>query len=100
MDNSNSNDITNTLFNSNQGSLNNNISSDSGGFFSFLQNITATTWLIIILILSFLGFNVFVYLAKGTQDITNFFGPLVNKLFGTSVGVTSQVIDVSAEGAK
>jgi len=109
----NTNDITNTLFKSNQESI---LSSDIGsanigstigssssndeGFFGFLQNITVTTWLIIILILAFLGFNVFVYLAKGTQDITGFFRPLLQKMFGTTLGVTSQAIDVSAEGAK
>lgn len=75
-------------------------SSDSSGFFDGLKSINATTWIIIILILSFLGFNIFVYLAKGTQDISNFFGPLLQKLFGTTVDVTSKTIDVSAEGAK
>lgn len=72
----------------------------SNSFFSFLGNISFTTWIIIILILSFLGFNIFAYLAKGTQDTTNFLAPILSKLFGTSVAVGSQVIDVSAEGAK
>ena len=71
-------------------------SSDSSGFFDFLTNINFTTWLIIILILAFLGFNIFVYLAKGTQDITSFFGAFLEKILGT----TGQVVDVSAEGAK
>ena len=57
-------------------------------------------WFLIILILSFLGFNIFVYLAKGTQDVTNFFGPLVEKVAGFFLGVTGQVVNVSAEGAK
>lgn len=72
----------------------------SNSFFSFLGNISFTTWIIIILILSFLGFNIFAYLAKGTQDTTNFLAPILSKLFGTSVAVSSQVVDVSAEGAK
>jgi hypothetical protein len=59
-----------------------------------------TTWIIIILILAFLGFNIFVYLAKGTEDIASFFGPLTQKLFGTTVAVTGQTVDVAAEGAK
>jgi hypothetical protein len=58
------------------------------------------TWIIIFFILAFLGFNVFVYLAKGTQDITNAFAPIIQKIFGTAVSTTGEIIDVSAEGAK
>jgi hypothetical protein len=50
--------------------------------------------------LAFLGFNIFAYLAKGTQDITNIFGPVLKKIFGLTVGVTSDIIDTSAQGAK
>lgn len=74
-------------------------SSDSG-FFDSLKSINITTWLLIIFILAFLGFNIFAYLAKGTQDITNFFAPLIEKIFGATVEITGQAIDVSAEGAK
>jgi hypothetical protein len=70
------------------------------GFLDSIKNMSATTWVLIILILSFLGFNIFIYLAKGTQDITNLFAPLLNKIFGTSIAVASQTVDVSAEGAK
>jgi hypothetical protein len=75
-------------------------SSGESSFFDNLKSINLTTWLIIILILAFLGFNIFVYLAKGTQDITNFFAPLLQKIFGTTFLVTSKTIDVAAEGAK
>ena len=75
-------------------------SNDNSGFFDGLKSINATTWILIILILAFLGFNIFVYLAKGTQDINNFFGPLLQKIFGTTAAITGQTIDVSAEGAK
>ncbi|NDB61880.1 hypothetical protein EB001_26080, partial [bacterium] len=75
-------------------------SSSDNGFFDSLKNINATTWLLIILILAFLGFNIFAYLAKGTQTVTNIFGPLINKLFGTTVAITGQAVDISAEGAK
>jgi hypothetical protein len=75
-------------------------SSSSNGFLDSLKEINSTTWIIIVLILAFLGFNIFVYLAKGTQDISNFFGPIMEKIFGTTVGVTSQTIDVAAEGTK
>ena len=67
---------------------------------SFFSNITWQTWIIIILILAFLGINVFVYLGKGLQEITTFFSPIL-KLFGYEVlETTKQTIDVSAEGAK
>ena len=74
--------------------------SNDTGFFDSLKNINATTWLIIILILAFLGFNIFVYLAKGTQTVADIFAPLTEKIFGTTVAVTGQAVDVSAEGAK
>ena len=77
-----------------------NTSTSSTGFFDSLQNINATTWIIIILIFAFLGFNIFVYLAKGTQEITGFFGPFLQKILGTTTSVAGQAIDVSAEGAK
>jgi hypothetical protein len=78
------------------GSSNSNISS----FFDWIKEISITTWLLVILILGFLGFNIFVYLAKGTQDVNDFFAPLVQKITSIFVGVTGQVVDVSAEGAK
>jgi hypothetical protein len=76
------------------------LSGDDSGFFESLKSINMTTWLLIILILAFLGFNIFVYLAKGTQDIANFFAPLTEKLFGATVSATGQTVDVAAEGAK
>ena len=74
--------------------------SNDTGFFDSFKNINATTWIIIILILAFLGFNIFVYLAKGTQTVTDIFAPLLKKIFGTTVEITGQAVDVSAEGAK
>lgn len=74
---------------------------DSGnGFLDFFQNINATTWILIILVLAFLGINIFVYLAKGTQDIASFFTPLIDKITSLFGGVTSQIVDVTAEGTK
>jgi hypothetical protein len=65
-----------------------------------LKNINLTTWLLIILILAFLGFNIFVYLAKGTESIRSIFAPLFEKIFGTAILVTGETVDVAAEGAK
>jgi len=101
MDNSNS--LSSSILQSSEPSFpssNTSLSGDDSGFFESLKNINMTTWLIIILILAFLGFNIFVYLAKGTEDIASFFGPLTQKLFGTTAAVTGQTVDVAAEGAK
>ena len=71
-------------------------------FFSWFKN--PLFWVVIIFLLAFLGINIFSYLSKGTQDVTNIFQPLfntittlINKLTGTFTG---QLVDVTAEGAK
>lgn len=99
MDNSNS--LSNLLLQSSSEPISSfSTDNNSSGFFESLKSINMTTWLVIILILAFLGFNIFVYLAKGTQDITNFLAPLTEKIFGSSLSVAGQTIDVAAEGAK
>jgi hypothetical protein len=57
---------------------------------------------IIILVLAILGFNIFTYLAKGTEGIADIietiFGPIL-RLFGyATLQTTKQVIQTSAEG--
>jgi hypothetical protein len=75
-------------------------SSSGNGFFGSLFSVSITTWIIIILVLACLGFNIFVYLAKGTQDITNFFAPIISKILGAFAMVTGQVVNTTATGAK
>ena len=72
----------------------------SESIFDSIKNISITTWLVIILILAFLGFNIFIYLAKGTQDFTSFFKPIIEKIGQLFAGITGQITSVSAEGAK
>jgi hypothetical protein len=72
----------------------------SGSWFDYIRNMSIMTWLIILMILAFFGFNVFVYLAKGTQDITDFFKPLIEKITAVVGGVSSKIVNVTAEGAK
>ena len=64
-----------------------------------VKSTSPITWIIIIFILTFLGFNIFTYLAKGTQGLSDFFAPVIN--FFTSIfgGVTGQVVSVSSEGS-
>jgi len=99
----NSNNLSGSLLQSSETSFpssDTSLSGDDSGFFESLKNINMTTWLLIILILAFLGFNIFAYLAKGTQGISDFFGPIIEKLFGTTAYVAGQTVDVAAEGAK
>ena len=75
-------------------------SSNEGGFFDGLKNINISTWILIILILAFLGFNIFVYLAKGTQEIIDIFNPLLKTIFGVTIDITGKIVNVTAGGAK
>ena len=72
----------------------------ASSFVDKIRGISLTTWVIIIFVFAFLGLNIFVYLAKGTQEISDFLKPITDlfaKLFGR---VSAQVVDVTAEGAK
>lgn len=75
-------------------------SSDSESFIDKIKNLSVTTWLIIILILAFLGINIFAYLAEGTQTFTNIFGPIVNNVASLIAYITGQTVSVAAEGGK
>lgn len=106
---SSSNSLTNSILQSSDNSLpsmpdyssSTSTSSISGeGILDSIKNMNPTTWLLIILIFTFLGFNIFVYLAKGTEELNNIFGPIVNFISSFFGKVTGQVIDVSAEGGK
>jgi hypothetical protein len=102
----NSNDLNQSLFATSESSIpsqmtySSSLTDDNGGFMNTLKNVNITTWLIIILILAFLGFNIFQYLASGTETVNRFLAPLLKNIFGITIGVTSQAVDVTAEGAK
>jgi hypothetical protein len=74
---------------------------DTGSFFS---NITWQTWLIVILMLAFLGINVFAYLEKGTEETAGLFDKFIVpilKLFGyETLETTKQTVETSATGTK
>jgi len=73
----------------------------TSGFFS---NITWQTWLIVVLLLAFLGINVFAYLQKGTDATTEFFDKYIApilKVFGyETLETTKQTVETSATGTK
>jgi len=50
--------------------------------------------------LAFLGINIFVYLAKGTQTLADLLAPISQYFGGTAINATKQVVNVSATGAK
>ena len=77
-------------------------SSGINSIVSFFKSITWQTWIIIILLLSLIGINIFAYLAKGTQATATIFdqifGPIL-KLFGyTTIETTKQTIQTTATG--
>ena len=63
---------------------------------SFLSKIGWKMWVLIIILLTFLGVNVFLYLAQGSEFIVSLLKPLL----GTSLGVAGETVDVAAEGSK
>jgi len=76
-------------------------------FLEGLKQIDASTWLIIFLIFTFAGFNIFVYLAKGTEylekvseSITSYSSPIVNSLTSAFGSVLGGAADVTLEGTQ
>ena len=99
----NSNDITSSITQQNIASPTpdvNGSSNGDGGFLNSIKSVSVTTWILIFFIFSFLGFNIFVYLAKGTEDITSFFAPLIKTSMGLFAYATGSVVDVTASGAQ
>lgn len=75
-------------------------SSSDTSIWSSIQNVGITNWIIIFFILSLLGFNIFYYLAAGTQGFTDFFKPIFEKIL-LIFGLTAKtVVDVTAEGSR
>jgi hypothetical protein len=75
-------------------------SSGSNPFFEWLKGISFTTWLIVFLLLSFLGVNVFFYLAKGSQFINQLFAPIMDQSGSWFRQLLGQIVNTSEEGTK
>jgi len=99
----------NNTFSSSNNSLGSSLgdfsSSSSSSFFSGSNSTTGsgwgwTTWIVIILILAFLGFNIFVYLAKGTQIFANLSAKIASILGTGTAEVTKEIVNVAATGTK
>lgn len=63
-----------------------------GTFFTGLMDTPFTTFLIIFIVLLLLGFNIFLYFSKGTEEIFKFTNPAVNKLSEVFFEITSSVL--------
>ena len=79
-------------------------SSSGFSFSNMFSETTWQTWLIVVLILAVLGFNIFYYLASGTQFFANFVSPYIkyfSDLVGGTIGnTTKQIVTTSATGTK
>jgi len=67
--------------------------------------LSLTTWIIIIVVfLLIIGFNVFAYLASGTQTLSDIFGPFIRSIAGffgnTAADATKQATTTAATGTK
>lgn len=77
--------------------INNTLSSERDiNTTSWLFSLSWVSWIFIILFLALLGINIFAYLAKGTNIISE----ITKKIFGASAEVTGNIVDTGAEGAK
>lgn len=74
--------------------------SSSNMFVDSFNNFTILSWIIIVLVLAFLGFNIFSYLAYGTQELADFFGPLTAQVLGVFAFLTGRTLEVAAEGTQ
>lgn len=92
--NTNSSEVSNPFLNSISSNSSSSLatSNESSGFFSGLQNISIYTWLIIILLLSFLGFNIFAFLAKGTQEVSDVSKPFVENISYLFANISSIIV--------
>jgi hypothetical protein len=102
MDSIQSNDLSTsimkTLSQSNDTGFDSSLSDNTTSYnlFDYFKSFSLFTWFLIIIILALVGFNIFVYLAKGTQDISVVFKKILI-YFGLA---SSEIISNTAVGAK
>ena len=57
-------------------------------------------WLIIVFVLALLGLNIFQYLAKGTQEVSDVFEPFVKGVLALFANISSTFVGIFAAGTK
>jgi hypothetical protein len=75
-------------------------SASANSFTNLFSHFDWRIWLFLIFILAFFGVNIFLYLAKGTQSITDIIKPITDYFGNLFSNTTKQIVDVSATGAK
>jgi len=70
----------------------------SQSFLEWIQSISWQTWLIVALVLSILGFNVFYYVAQGSQQIHQWMEPILSFFGQNAANATKQVVNTAATG--
>ena len=78
----------------------NNTSSSINSFWERVQKMDLSTWIIIILVLALLGFNIFIYLGIAIHDITNFFKPIIIKIYQILGLTTKNIVDITLEDSR
>ena len=80
------------------------LSNNNNSISSFFSTITLTQWLLIFIILAIIGINIFIYIGKGTQTVSQFVTPYITwflGLFGnTLANSTTQAVNTVATGTK
>jgi len=67
-------------------------------FVEWIQSITWETWLIVVIVLAVLGFNIFYYVAQGTEGIHQVFAPILSYFGNITADTTKQVVNTAAVG--
>ena len=65
-----------------------------------LLGVSWYVWVIIIFVLALLGLNIFQYLAKGTQEVSDVFKPFVKGVLALFANISSTFVGIAAAGTK
>lgn len=90
----------------NVSSTNNYISGELGtqsvSLIDWIRSITWPVWLLIFIVLAFLGFNIFVLIGQGAEDIGSWSNKIIDKIkeSGKLINTFKNIIFVSATGTK
>lgn len=81
-----------------QSDYSNNLGNPSSSLMDWVNSFTWQNWLVVAIVLAILGFNIFYYLAQGTQGIHNFFAPILGYFGNTAANTTKQAVNTAAIG--
>ena len=83
--------------------LANNVATPITSMTSGNGNTGSTNWttlIILFFILALFGFNIFVYLGKGTQSVTELIQPIVSKITMFFTGLTTTIVNETSANSK